>query len=158
MYNFKTDNDSIYACSFSNITSNLSPILGIYDIEIYDFDFFPIDNGSFSKTLDFRISITLANLISKLFSNPNRALVYVCDSSDGRGKERRRLFNLWRRFLPNTISLHQLDISIDEVGNTTAHGGILRRNDFPYPHVLETELVDNVRGIIFEKYGGSELQ
>lgn len=141
-----------YVCRFCYVTNNLSPILGVYDIEIYDFEFYPVDppKADIRKVADERISATISDLIEKFFSSPSRVLVYVCDAADGRARERQFLFKQWHRKLAETI--HRDELTIDIEDEYMAHGSILTRKDFPHPEILNTELKDKARGIVLAKF------
>ena len=154
LYLFNTEQQITYACGFNDVTGRLSPVLGIYDIRIFDFDFTPFDPSPESpKQQDKRISETIADLLTKFFAAEDiRVLTFVCDSSDGRGRERQILFRQWHKSVRDMIDLNPLEITV-ESDMSKAYGGVLTRKDFPHKDVLQTELIDNVRGIILEKYG-----
>ena len=154
-YNFKTSQALIYTCTFRNVTSKLSPVLGIYDIEIYDFEFYCYDpTPEIKKSKDEQISATIIHLLQQFFSSDLRVLIYACDSSDRLHRERQWLFNHWYKTFAESIKRYQLDIKIeDDKFEIAAHGAVLTTIDFPYQNVLQSELLDQVHGILLEKYG-----
>lgn len=151
---FVTDNKLIYKCYFESALT-LIPILGIYDIEAYEFGFycFSIDGNEKYKP-DRRIGATVVQLIKDFFSNPRRVLLYICDYSDERGNIRQLLFERWfKRYSDENIKRTQLDIQKVE-GNTSykLQGCILYKNDFPEKEALQTYLIDKAGNIAFGKY------
>jgi len=46
----------------------------------------------------------------------------------------------------------EVDIEMDE-GIETLYGGVVFRNDFPYPEILQTQLLDEAQGIMMQKFG-----
>lgn len=156
LYYFATTDGIIYFCKFADKTLMLSPMLGIYDIEIYEFEFFPfIPDGIEKRIYDDRVAITILNVIQQVFTSSLRVLIYLCDASDNKQKARQKLFGSWHkkmlssfvRRIPVELEMLQDDNSIHQV-----LGSILIRNDFPHFDVLQRELIDQAVGIISEKY------
>jgi len=154
-YSFHTDQDLTYVCGFNNIMQQLSPLLGVYNMEICDIVFFPYDpHPEVRKTGDDRVSATVSSLIKGFFDNENRVLLYICDMSDGRAKQRQTLFRQWHGNLADTINSDEVEIEVQLAeGVETFYGGILTRKDFPYMGVLKAELFDPARGVMAEKFG-----
>jgi len=79
--------------------SLLPPLLGIYDIEVREFMFYPNDKSMQGDKLpDPRISLTILKLImDEFFIKPERVLIFTCDYSDKpiRGLCRQKLFTKW---------------------------------------------------------------
>src|SRR3954471_16606930 len=88
-YVFETDHGLIYACGFRNLTPQLSPMLGVYDIHISDIEFRYFDPApEIKKPHDPRIEPTITDIMAGYFENDTDVLIYLCDSSDGRARER----------------------------------------------------------------------
>ena len=51
--------------------------------------------------IDLRIAITVATLIRKFFNLVNNGIIYICDTTDGKGKLRKLLFDKWFRLFNN---------------------------------------------------------
>ena len=157
-YHFQTAKGLTYICRFQGCTNQLSPVLGVYDIEIYEFDFTCYSPQPFNRELpskDDRVSATIVHLLSQFFSHELRVIVYLCDSIDGRHKVRHRLFEHWHRLYAQHY-LMRLPVDIeweDENVTAAAHGCVIIRNDFPHLDVLKHELINNAFEIITEKYG-----
>jgi hypothetical protein len=90
--------------------------------------------------------------LGKYFSDSLKVLIYVCDASDGRHRERQMLFNGWYKLLPIPTKKHQLEIELEE-SDAIVHGAVLTRDDFPHQGVLKDELLDKARGILLQKFG-----
>jgi hypothetical protein len=160
-YRFQTENGLIYLCRFRNCASDLSPVLGIYDIEIWEFDFIcyipEVQNGGFKK-FDKKVSATISHLLVKYFANELRVILYVCDTVDGRHKERHKLFKNWFNNLYVQNDFTRIPMEVDLTNENTglaasAHGCVITRKDFPHMEVLQRELIDKAASIIGQKIG-----
>lgn len=149
---FTTEHAISYVCRFQHRNRNLSPILGIYDLEIYEFDFYHNQDINADRKGDLRISKTLCDLVEDYFIVSNkRVLVYVCDGIDEKQRHRRITFGKWyREFFSDYLIRIPITICIESY--ECVFGGILVRNDFPHMEVLEEELVNRAEGIVSEKY------
>ena len=97
VYYFTTANQVKYVCRFRNVNQILSPVLGIYDLDIYDFDFYPEINSDQKIKFDEAICLTICELFTKFFTTDLRVLVYICDSIDGKHQGRDNLFRKWHK-------------------------------------------------------------
>lgn len=156
-YTFTTDQNIEYSCRFGNVMAMLPPLLGIYDIEVRDFMFYPYDpEPTVRKTADLRVSETIKDLLrNHFFIKPDRVIVYTCDDTDGstRGLSRQRLFDQWYKELNDVVERHELEVEVEtETGIETTYGGVIVRKDFPHPEILQTQLLDQAAGIMLEKF------
>lgn len=154
LYYFTTDGADTYYCRFREITNALSPLLGVYDLEIYEFEFYATNIGVF----DARIAETICQLVTDFFENELRVMVYLCDGSDGRHKERSILFERWHRhYMRDFLNREPLDLEVaNEAGDFfTNHGCILTRTDFPHPDILQRELIANAHDLVAHKYNAA---
>jgi len=151
LYSFTTDRNINYVCKFQFINPSLSPVLGIYDLEIYEFDFYPESIHKGKDKADNRISETITNLFASFFVNNLRVLVYICDSSDGRQKERHVLFDKWHKKNQADILINRIPLEI-KIEDGIVYGCILMRHDFPHMDILERELVNKAPDIIASKF------
>jgi hypothetical protein len=136
----------------------LPPLLGIYDIEVRDFMFYPFDpTPEIKKIRDNRIFVSIIELLKKqFFITPERVLVFTCDNadSDQAGISRQILFKKWHSRFHQHYELIELEIEIgDTPGQGTLYGGIIFRKDFPHPYILKSQLIDQAQSIILEKFG-----
>jgi hypothetical protein len=136
----------------------LPPLLGIYDIEVRDFMFYPYDpEPEVRKKADPRVAETIKDLLrNHFFIKPKRVIVYTCDDTDGsiRGFCRQKLFDNWCKEMSDVVKRHELEVDIEtDIGIETTYGGVIVRSDFPYPEVLQDQLLDQATGIMLEKFG-----
>ncbi|MBO9201204.1 MULTISPECIES: DUF6169 family protein [Niastella] len=160
-YHFRTENGLTFLCGFRNRTRDLSPVLGIYDIEVWEFYFnsYKTDEQNDSlKKFDKRVSTCISHLIFKFLAPELRVVLYTCDSSDGRHEVRHNLFKQWFNNLVERENYTRLPIEIDQKDETldlvaSARGGIITRKDFPHMDILQKELIDKLPDIFREKIG-----
>lgn len=138
--------------------SMLSPLLGIYDVEVRDFMFYPYDpNPEVRKNQDPQISITIKELLrNHFFIKPERVIVYTCDETDRAmgGLCRQKLFDKWHKEMADSFEHYELEVAVEtDNGIETTYGGVLLRTDFPHPDVLKSQLIDQAPGIMLEKFG-----
>lgn len=157
-YTFTTDQRIEYSCRFGNVMAMLPPLLGIYDIEVRDFMFYPYyPEPKIRKKSDPRVSETIQDLLrNHFFIKPERVIVYTCDDSDkpSLGFCRQKLFDNWYKQLDNVVDRHELEVDVEtETGIETTYGGVVVRKDFPYPGILQSQLIEHAPGIILEKFG-----
>jgi hypothetical protein len=161
-YHFRTENDLTYLCGFRNRTRDLSPLLGIYDIEVWEFYFNSYNTDEQSgthKKFDKKISTTISNLLLKFLTTELRVVLYACDSSDGRHQVRHKLFKNWFNNLVEQNNYIRIPIAMnmnDDASDlsASANGGVITRKDFPHMEVLQKELIDKLPNIFREKIGG----
>jgi hypothetical protein len=164
-YLFQTENGLLYVCRFQNCTREFSPVLGIYDIEVFEFDFtchsLDAQNCAFKK-FDKKVSATISYLLLKFFTNELRIIIYVCDTADGRHRERHKLFKIWFNNLEKQEDFTRIPMELDQENKdsglaASAHGCIITRKDFPHPEVLQRELIDKAASIIGQKLVATNL-
>ncbi len=153
LYYFTTETNIVYYCGFRNQTNDLSPLIGVYDISITEFEFhqfIPDLKTKPSRRQDPRVAITITKLLLSFFSDKSKIIVFLCENMDGRALERQTLFSDWyRKFMKNSLIKISLIIEYKEL---VIYGGILVRNDFEYMQLLHTELADKAVEIISSKF------
>lgn len=160
-FHFRTENGLTYACHFQDWTRELSPVLGIYDIQVCEFDFTCQNQNTPNCALnkyDKHISATISQLILNFFASELRVITYVCDTSDGKHKVRHKLFNNWFNKLVEQKNYIRIPIAMemnDEASglSASAHGGVITRKDFPHMEVLQKEFIDEIPNIFAQKIG-----
>ncbi len=86
---FETDLDLQYKIIFQK--HNVFDELGY---STFEFSFYPV--GKHELRYDPRIKDTIISALKDFFlKNPDSIILYVCDSSDNRARERNMLFNRW---------------------------------------------------------------
>jgi len=152
LYSFTTSSGIIYVCGFRNITHMLSPMVGIYDLEVFDFEFQPIQDTAVKRSYDERISITVCDLFNRFFSSDLRVLIYVCSSTDARHRERNRLFGLWhRKYVSDRLDRIVVEIKVDQ--ELEICGAALMTHNFPHNDVFRYEVIEKIEGMLIEKMG-----
>lgn len=115
------------------------------------FDFFFNDpNPLIKKPKDDRIAMTIKSLLNGFF-HPNRVLIYICDSSDGKGMYRNKVFKSWFRSVDDRYRCSHLEIDITDMDSI--YGAVIRSNEFQQEELLETEVIQQVDRIVMEKFG-----
>ena len=151
IYSFRTDQSLEYHCSFLKLNPFLSPIVGVYDVEVSEFQFSKHNSGSDKKTqLDPRVFATIKQLIRAYFDEPERVLLYLCDPGDGRQSYRHRLFIKW---FEQMEGFTRDDLKVEIEGGLMLYGAAITRNDFPHRQVLQREVLNTVKGYAIAKFG-----
>ena len=160
IYSFRTDKKHVYICTFKYCTPLFSPLLGIYDLKIFEFEFYLIeseDTEDLDTSQDEKVSITISFLLRGFFENElDRVIFYLCDSTDARHKERSILFRWWhRRHLQDALVRRPVDIVIEteDKESQVVHGCAMVRKDFPHMEILNDEFILKAYETIKEKYG-----
>lgn len=123
--------------------------MGASGIQVHDFEFFPVDMEPNTKKFpDNRIAATVVDLMQTYIEDELEILIYLCDASDGRARERQILFSKWHRNISDIIDHTPVKIAME---NTTVYGGIFTRKNFLYTDMLKSELIDKASGLIVEK-------
>ena len=145
VYTFVTDNKLAYACQFLDVTHMLSPIVGVYDIQVLDFEF--TTDGK--QKHDPRVGATIKELMRDAFSDNKRAILFLCDNSDNRAKVRHKLFKQWA----DDPEFHRDNLEI-EAEEQVLLGSLLTHKSFPYRDVLEKDVIEPVKGFAIQKFDG----
>lgn len=143
-YSFSTEYGLHYACDFYDITPLLPPVVGIYDIQVLDFEF----TASGKQKHDPRVGDTIRELIRQTFDDNKRAVLFMCDNSDSKGKARHKTFQKWS----DDPMIKREDWEL-QAGDQVVLGSILTRKDFPYPDVLQREVINPVKDFAVQKFG-----
>lgn len=148
-YTFTTEHDVLYSCRFGKVSS-LSPVLGIYDLKVRDFLFYPSYPNPYKKHNDIRIFPTIKGLVEDYLNRQDHILLYVCDSSDNREKARQKLFTKWHESMADTVFYHELEIEVDD--DLTLECGVMVHKKCKYHDVIQRELLEKAPSVILEKY------
>lgn len=151
VYTFTTSQNLQYFCAFSDVTTALDPVLGIYDIEVYTFDFYPMPSDPKLRKTDDRVSATIKGLLKGFFNNRNLVMIYVCDITDSRGAQRNELFKKWYRESGNEYLCDNLQVEVPDIG--IHYGSVIRHMEFPHENVLKHQVIDKASGLMAMKYG-----
>lgn len=146
-YSFVSDQQLTYICHFLDVTHMLSPVVGIYDIEVLDFEFdvFPRTKAKH----DPRVAATIKTLMLDAFADNKRAILYLCDNSDNKAKSRYKVFNQWA----DDPAFNRDNLEVVS-GDKVLLGSLITRKDFPYRSVLENDVIEPIKGFAITKFGG----
>lgn len=153
IYQFETDNQFFYYCRFIDLTEAISPLLYMHDINILEFSFY-CENKIGQPKQDDRVPATINSLLYSFFNDDpltHNVLYYVCDYSDERQEARNTLFNRWFKSQPDVFVKDDIEIETPDNGTLYAH--LIRKNDFPFEHILKTEVMDKAEDLLIQKYG-----
>ncbi|MBK9934778.1 MAG: hypothetical protein IPP61_02450 [Cytophagaceae bacterium] len=131
-YAFVTENEIYYEAKFkpSNyLFSNLK------DVEINVFEFvidiaIPSKNGKFPS--DSKIPETISLLIRDFFKkNSNKAILYICDSSDSKQSARKRKFDNWVQLFKGN-EFFKVDAEIIDNAKNKIYSSLIIKADNPH--------------------------
>ena len=131
-YYFTTENQITYHIKFKD-TSYLFD--GRLDFDIYAFEMvIEIEDNptGINPPLDLNMPLNIATIFNDFCEKFNqRAIIYICDSSDIRQEARRRKFNQWVDQFKGDRYL-KFDTKIKESPQITFHSSLIIRFDNPY--------------------------
>ncbi len=154
LYHFTTSLGRSYTCAFTEVNRFLPPLFTVHDIEVYMFDFFFNDpHPQIKKPKDDRISVTIKSLLSDFFRS-NRVLIYICDSSDGKGMYRNKVFKNWFKSVEDRYRCNHIEIDVFDLA--PIYGAVIRSNEFQQEELLERDVIQQVDRIVMEKFGLGE--
>ena len=112
--------------------------------------FYPERINSQKSKYDPLVFATLSSVLNSFFTSELRVLATICDSSDGKHKNRNKLFSIWHKRCHPEMFIHKpVELLI---GNETLYGNIFVRFDFPHMNVLNSYLIDNALDFILAKF------
>jgi hypothetical protein len=87
-YTFVTDFGVIYHAYFIDYSSQFPDLQNIFSFNIEP-------EGEPAREFDIRIQHTIVTILASFFSNNTNVMLIVCDSTDGRERQRKILFDRW---------------------------------------------------------------
>jgi hypothetical protein len=127
-FEFTTTTGIRYACfflSYSEYFKHYKEVAG----NIYSFNIEVIDSKKKQLAIDERTGLTIVEIVKKFLEALENAVVYVCDTSDGRELLRKRKFDIWfRKYDDGTIIKVDGHISVP---NFNIYNAILIHKDNP---------------------------
>lgn len=94
-YKFTTTADATYACYFVSSPEYFEDYKEIAN-KVFSFNLEILDKKKYTPTtIDERISRTVIKIIKDFLESIENAVIYVCDSSDGKELLRKRKFDQW---------------------------------------------------------------
>ena len=151
LYTFTTEKNVLYSCRFGKVP-NLSPLLGIYDLEVRDFLFYPsYPKPDFKKYNDSRVFPTIIGMVEDYLNMQDHVLLYVCDATDKKEKARQKLFAKWHESIADTILLRDLELEVSD--DQTLECGVMVHKECQHYDIIQTELIEKAYSVILPKYG-----
>lgn len=92
-YLFRTPSNALYAAYFLDLTH--------FADNLFTFNFDKVKQGD-KRIVDKFVFDTICTILIHFFENHRKSILLVCDSSDGREKARKRLFDIWFHRIPTT--------------------------------------------------------
>lgn len=120
VYTFKTDINLSYSVTF---ISALQFADKAYSHCIYELSFYTDRTAKH----DSRVMATIADILKRFFTDTDKILFYLCDSSDGRHYARKRLFDRWietyssGRFIRYNADIIKPEYGIEYLMQTISH-------------------------------------
>lgn len=107
---FTNDEGIEYVVYFSDADGYFPEIPFVEQVKV--FGFHPITTAGNSKKFDKKTSDTVIYLLFQFLNDSSNIALYVCDQSDGRQRNRNRLFNHWFRKY-NHFQLFKMDLEFE---------------------------------------------
>ena len=124
-YHFTTKNRTEYAAYFNKVP--------VESGAVYNFVFAISHSGA--KRFDLRIRDTIVCIIFDFWEDYDNVTLFVCDSSDGRARNRMRLFNYWYKLLNCDGDVVKIDFLFKEI-----NAAILAKKDNCLLELVENEI------------------
>lgn len=106
---FVTDAGRQYIAGF--VLDEMIKNEGIYQFFLTD------ESGSLGFRADAKVHDTVLAILDDFFKSGDVALVYICDTSDGRQNSRDRLFDRWYKAYPDRLKFVKSTKCIDYLGD-----------------------------------------
>lgn len=129
-YIFETQNEIVYEVKFKRSTylfendPEISPNTYEFVIEVAQ------NLAGKRPPLDSKIPQTIANIFHDFFTNHERIIVYICDSSDQKELARNRKFNTWFDNYKG-IDFWKLDTTLQDDDGIVYYTSLIIRKDNP---------------------------
>lgn len=105
-----------------------------------------IVNLSNKKSLrDAKLRETVMQLIYAFFESNNSALLYICETGDGKQQTRSRLFRYWYETASNKSQFIYITASLIDSDGITNHAALVLRTDNPNAESITSEFIASVR-------------
>ena len=125
-FEFTTDNDIRYEVTFIRNPALFCDYPSFAQF-IYEMSILQADGDS--PPFDFRVQLTIADIVRHFFENNKHVLLFVCDSLDERQEQRRIKFSRWYEESGNKSGLEKYDGCIS-APDMEIFSSIILREDF----------------------------
>ena len=125
-----------------------TPISAIYPDLVNTYSFSIEREGTNPHPLDLRITATVVDVLRRFFEKVENAMIMVCDSTDGKQRKRRNLFDRWFQYY-NDGTLATVNAEVGE-GDYELLLSIYFKKDNPYKQQLMKAFGDLLARDCFE--------
>ena len=125
-----------------------TPISSVYPDLVNTYSFSIEREGTNPHPLDLRIAATVVYVLRRFFENVENAMIMVCDSTDGKQRKRRSLFDRWFQYY-NDGTLATVNAEVGE-GDYELLLSIYFKKDNPYKQQLMKAFGDLLARDCFE--------
>ena len=125
-----------------------TPISAIYPDLVNTYSFSIEREGTNPHPLDLRIAATVVDVLRRFFEKVENAMIMVCDSTDGKQRKRRNLFDRWFQYY-NDGTLATVNAEVGE-GDYELLLSIYFKKDNPYKQQLMKAFGDLLARDCFE--------
>ena len=135
-YRFVTDAGIVYSVGFEEDFLLQSG-------ESYQFVIINLSNKKSRR--DSKLSKTVMHIIYSFFESNNSALLYICETGDGRQDMRSRLFQYWYETASNKAQYIYITASVIDSDGIVNHAALIVRSDNPNAETITSEFTASVR-------------
>lgn len=112
-----------------NYSVGFMPDDGLLDTEAYHFVIANINHAASPK--DEKVRQTIMMVVDSFFAKNNKALLYICETGDGRQAMRSRLFGFWFSLYEKCNQFTYLSSSVVDEDCNVNYVSLIIRNDHP---------------------------
>ena len=135
-YRFVTDGGIVYSIGFEEDFL-------LQNGESYQFVIINLSNKKSPR--DNKLRETVMQIIYAFFESNNSALLYICETGDGRQDMRSRLFQYWYETASNKTQYIYMTASILDSDGVVNHAALIVRSDNPDAEAITSEFTASIR-------------
>ena len=135
-YRFVTDGGIVYSVGFEEDFL-------LQNGESYQFVIINLSNKKSPR--DSKLRETVMQLIYAFFESNNSALLYICETGDGRQEMRSRLFQYWYETASNKTQYIYITASVLDSDGIMNHAALIVRSDNPNAEAITYEFTASIR-------------
>ena len=135
-YRFVTDGGIVYSVGFEEDSILQSG-------ESYQFIIINLTNKKSPR--DTKLRETVMELIYAFFDSNNSALLYICETGDGKQGMRSRLFQYWYETASNKSHYIYITASLTDSDGIINHAALVLRTDNPDAEAITSEFTASIR-------------
>jgi len=109
------------------------------------YQFFIANANNAKSPRDLKLRKTITAILEVFFQQNNEALLYICETGDGKQSMRNRLFENWFHHYEGRQILMFLQASVVDSEGIVNHTALIVRKDHPHLNEIVTEYTNAVR-------------